>query len=528
VSVPRRLHAPEENGSIVAIPPLDEVARLLEGNRRKLASPASDIMGRSWADLRQQARRAALATAQAYLAERGEPLPDYQPHSIVLAGHQPEIFHPGVWLKNFTLARLAKTHGLSPINLVVDNDTLKSAAIRLPIPPRQSDELPVLTHVPFDQWIGEIPYEERNVQDEDLWESFPQRAAEITRDWPFSPFLPQYWDEVNRHAKPSPLLGERLASGRRNIERKWGCHNFELPISALCRTESFAWFAAHLLTELQAFHSIYNDCVHDYRRQYGIRSRNHPVPDLAVDGDWLEAPLWAWRAGNKQRNRLFSRKRQDAIELRAGGETWPSLPAASGERMIREWLDLAESGYKIRSRALTNTLFARLFVGDLFIHGIGGGKYDELTDAIIRRFYRIEPPEYVVLSGTLQLPFTARKTTPKEVREQARQLRDLHWNPQRHLAYDGDGNSRLAELAGSKQTLIEFTPRTASERRQRFSELRRLTEALWPAVQDQIRDQADAVRESEQILATRTTLQRRDYAFCVYPESRLREFLAQA
>ena len=31
-------------------------------------------------------------------------------------------------------------------------------------------------------------------------------------------------------------------------------------------------------------------------------------------------------------------------------------------------------------------------LSDLFIHGIGGAKYDELTDEIIRRFFGIEPP----------------------------------------------------------------------------------------------------------------------------------------
>ena len=45
----------------------------------------------------------------------------------------------------------------------------------------------------------------------------------------------------------------------------------------------------------------------------------------------------------------------------------------------------------LRPRALTLTLFARVCLGDFFIHGIGGGKYDEVTDAIIRDYFGIEP-----------------------------------------------------------------------------------------------------------------------------------------
>jgi hypothetical protein len=388
----------------------------------------------------------------------------------------------------------------------------------------------VLTHIPFDRWTTEIPYEERTVQDENLWKSFPDRVAEATADWPFPSFLARYWDAVNRRADRSQLLGERLASGRRSIERVWGCHNLELPVSTLCRTDPFAWFAAHVLAHLPSFHAVYNASVHDYRKQYGIRSRNHPVPDLGVDGDWLEAPLWGWRAGQDLRGRLFSRRCGDVIELRAGAmETWPSLPASnSDEHLIQEYLGLQKAGYKIRSRALTNTLFARLFIGDLFIHGIGGGKYDELTDAIIRGFYRMEPPAYLVLSGTLQLPFASEQATPLEVKQQAKQLRDLYWNPQRHLMANGKELSHFTQLAQRKQDLIELTPPEPRDRRQRFIELRHLTTALRPAVQGQIRDGTSTFHALERSLTTRAILHRRDYPFCVYPETELREFFAQA
>src|SRR5262249_45745914 len=146
------------------------------------------------------------------------------------------------------------------------------------------------------------------------------------------------------------------------------------------------WFACHLLAHLPRFHAVYNDCVHDYRRQYGLRSRNHPVPDLAVEGDWLEVPLWAWRRGQHQRGRLLVRQHDQRLDLRVGAETGPALPLEPAG-IVRAWQELEPRGFKVRSRALTNTLFARMFVADLFIHGIGGGKYDELTDAIARRFY---------------------------------------------------------------------------------------------------------------------------------------------
>ena len=120
-------------------------------------------------------------------------------------------------------------------------------------------------------WTGEVPYEERTVNDEPLFASLPDRATPLIKDWGFVPFLPQFWAEACRQSARTPLLGERLVAARRTWERRWGCHNLELPVSQLCRTEPFAWFACHLLSDCERFHDIYNRCIQAYRRRYGIR-----------------------------------------------------------------------------------------------------------------------------------------------------------------------------------------------------------------------------------------------------------------
>src|SRR5205085_2214936 len=98
--VPR---APAEDGAVVCEPPLSEVGRLLAENRRRL-----DFADRAWADLRRDARRAAFEAARDYLRRGGEPLPEWNGERLILAGHQPELFHPGVWVKSFALHGLAR------------------------------------------------------------------------------------------------------------------------------------------------------------------------------------------------------------------------------------------------------------------------------------------------------------------------------------------------------------------------------------------------------------------------------------
>jgi hypothetical protein len=530
------LRAPAEDGAVLADPPLEAVGPLLDANRRRLHDGCAPVLGRAWDDLRRQARADALAAARDYLRAGGEPVPAADGDALLVAGHQPELFHPGVWVKNFALQGLARRHGGVALNLVVDNDTMKSAALRVPSPATAESAWPHAVTVPFDRWTGEIPYEERPVVDPELFRSFADRAGAVLAGWGYEPLLASFWPEVLRQYERTPLVGECFAAARRAFEQRWGCHNFEVPVSALCGTESFAWFAAHLLAELPRFHAIYNECVRAYRRLYGIRSRNHPVPDLAARGDWLEAPFWGWRPGAARRGRLFARAAGGRIELRtdAGDDPWPSLPRPelrtpnSALRTVEAWRGLGPAGWKVRNRALTTTLFARRFLGDLFMHGIGGGKYDELTDEILRRFYGCEPPSFLVLSATRRLPLPHYPVTPEDGRRLARVARDVYWNPQRHLDLRGAApDPPVREAVRRREEWVRREPAGRAGRRERFRALRELTERIRAPLagrEEQLRNELAAC---EQELEANAVLGRRDYAFCLYPEALLRPFCTQ-
>jgi len=275
---------------------------------------------------------------------------------------------------------------------------------------------------------------------------------------------------------------------------------------------------------LPHFHSLYNEIVAGYRRHHGIRSRNHPVPDLAGEGDWLETPFWAWHTGATRRERLFARLTNDGLELRAGEER--SRLSAKPQAAVSDWQNLQDHGFKVRSRALTTTLYARLFLGDLFIHGIGGGKYDELTDDLMRRFYQCEPPEYIVLSATRWLPLPRAAVTPDDCRRLRRELRDVHYNPQRHLD-EAENSESLSELARRKQEWIANRPQTRSERRERFRMLRALSDELRRPLQPREEQLRQQLLLCQKHLRANTVLQRRDYSFCLFPADVLRPFCSQ-
>ena len=99
----------------------------------------------------------------------------------------------------------------------------------------------------------------------------------------------------------------------------------------------------------------------------------------------------------------------------------------------------------------TTTLFSRFLLGDMFIHGIGGSKYDELGDEIARRFFGIEPPAFLTVSLTqrLGLPDDPTATDPSDL---LRRVRSLHHNPDRYLHEPYPDELRI--LIRKKQELI--------------------------------------------------------------------------
>src|SRR5439155_21073806 len=60
----------------------------------------------------------------------------------------------------------------------------------------------------------------------------------------------------------------------------------------------------------------------------------------------------------------------------------------------------------------------------------------------------------------------------------AREARDLHWNPQRHLPEGIRDRPEYGKAAAEKEEWIRRQPNDPAERRQRFEVLRELTERL--------------------------------------------------
>jgi hypothetical protein len=522
----RQFRAPRANRSALVEPPLPEIGGVVANNVQLHQQQDYDFQGRSLLQLSRQARRELLRDAQRWTSAYRDvdPLSASSTELIFLAGHQPQLFHPGVWFKNFVLGYLAQRYEAVGINLLIDSDTIKSTAVRVPGGPLDD---PTVVSIPFDLPGKPIPYEQRQILDRSVLADFGHRAAKRLAPLVPDPLLGQYWPMVVQRARQTENLGACLAQARHQLEGQWGFKTLEIPQSRVCQSESFAWFVAHLLAHLPRFREVYNASIRTYRHAHHIRNSAHPVPELAADGAWLEAPFWIWSTKNPSRGALFVSQRAGEVLLsnRAGLEiSLPLNPDADAARAVGRLLDLSCRGIKIRSRALITTLWARLVLGDLFLHGIGGAKYDQVTDLLIAKFFGLRPPGLMVVSATLQLPIPKPAEPWEDPTEIKQRLRDLQWHPERYVL--ADPSSPLGdptELVERKNRYIE-TSRTPENARVRFEELRRINEAMQPWVADLRHELHQRQAEAIHLQHREALLTSREYSFCLHPTGELREF----
>ena len=530
----RHLRVPRTDRSWLMLPSAEQAEAVVLDNIRALTEVELDVQGCTLSRLRAWTREAVYRAAYEYTRTWATSLPRQSDDSTwfkqapwIVGGHQPTLFHPGVWGKNFALGRLARRLSGISLNLVVDNDTVASQAIKVPTGTIND---PHLESVSFDQSQLKQPWEDVTVQDRQVFESFGSRVTASLHGWNYEPLITEFWPQVIAHQEVSPRVADGFTAARNQCERAWGVENLELPLSRLCQLPPFLWFVSHILAQLPRFWDIYNQSVRDYRRRNGIHSTSHPVPELTQRGEWREAPFWVWRSGDQRRSRLFARRTGDRIELAVDGqEPLGDLPLDRGcdaQQGVARLQELQAGGLHLRTRALTTTLFSRVCLADLFVHGIGGAKYDEITDDLIEQFWKLPVPRYWTVTGTLQLPLGAHAATQADLDQQRRNLWDLQWNPARALSDSAE--SEVRQLSEEFSTVLDVMPDDSlSARRARHRELTRIKSALSDAARARIPAAKTQLNEVNRQLAANRILQDREYSYVLYPAEKLNSFLTQ-
>jgi hypothetical protein len=307
----------------------------------------------------------------------------------------------------------------------------------------------------------------------------------------------------------SASLGAVLAAGRHQLEQEVGLKTLEVPVSLVSQTDAFARFATSIVNRQAEFNVSYNGRVKQYRSLHGIRSKAHPVPELENSDGWLESPFWIWSVAHSTRKRLFVKPIGREIQLsdRSG---WTAQ--FSTRHLATAWREIEATHVSIRPRALVTTMFSRLVLSDLFLHGIGGAKYDQLTEVIADDFFEVTLPSFSTLTATKHLPLGYSVVAAQDRTELRHQIRQRKYHPERFI----DPEKPAKAIIARKRAAIESSQLSRIERHREIEETNRL---LGLFVSDQIEDLATKMEIVSSQLRNSQILNSREYSFCLFPES---------
>jgi hypothetical protein len=501
------LEIPETSPEAVATPAFATWEARARANRAALADSDVRIGGTRLGDLRRSTRADVVALAAEYTASLGVPVVRASGTLVLATGHQPGFVHPGIWIKYLALARMTPADGIG-VNFIVDNDVAES--IGADIPHRSGGRIR-RTRTPLAVGGPDVPAELIAAPSAAAWPGFIAAIEAHVRTLG-EPEIEGAWARARELPAPPQHVGiaGAVTAPRRALE---GPRPYiDLPISWAMRVPGFRRLALAILHDARRFASIHNGMLASYRAHYGVRTAAQPFPDLDVGGAAVEVPFWYIKDGRRHPLAVNVETRR----IIAGGIDVGPLPDDPD--------DAAWAREPVRPRALTLTMFARLLASDFFIHGLGGGRYDRATDAVMRAFFGVEPPTYGAATATLFLPFASGGPRIAERRRLHRLLMDLQHNPDRFLSGDGQVAQAVPQaLIDEKWTLIRALERagadalTRRERRAATQRIREINVLLQPLVDTRVADVQDQLRRIDDHDAEAAATAYRGYPFLLFP-----------
>jgi hypothetical protein len=393
-------------GESVCVPPLCDWRKLAE--RQRAEKPGLDSLRDAW-------REELLALAVAHTVSLGLPVPSIDPKApFILSGHQPYLYHPGVLYK-YRLLTLSARAGLLALNISVDTDVSDGFAAKIPSFEGKYRK--------FTRYLAPSAIKSFYCDVVSDKSAFAVLVSDVERDLGSVPesvfdfgkkFLRDelLFELPDKTADAMTILRRRYAGG-------WEGAVLEAPLSEICGTKGYFEFTYGLLSEAEKFADIFNVALGNYRAEHKLRSTANPFPDVAKAPNGVETLFWLVKGRARE---TLSVSPGTGLTINGVGEAYDS------DSLMALF---QEKGWRLWPKAVVLSLMNRLYLGDLFVHGLGGAKYDRITDEVIRGFYQLEPPPFATAS--LSLSAETLENPAHRLLELRQKLREMDFHPEAYL-----------------------------------------------------------------------------------------------
>lgn len=414
---------------------------------------------------------------------------------LIMAGHQPYFYHPGVMFK-YRLLRRASADGALCVNLSVDTDP--SDGIYAKLPHYDGGWRKGARHLApeaMGAFFADVRTDGRKVKEftrsalADL-ASLPERELFAGG----ARFL-EGMSSTDGEGAVAALVRWRLIYSAR-----WEGAVLELPLSALCETGGFFDFAFDMTSRADDVARVFNGALAAYRAEHKLRSRANPFPDLAMGEGGTETLFWLVRGAKRETLSV----RAEGGKVAFGGASFVDGAA------LRD--HCAAEGLRLWPKAVALSCMARLYLSDLFVHGVGGAKYDRITDALIRGVYGMEPPVFATASAT---PAEVAENPSARLMELKQTLRETGFHPEDYL------ETPPPALIEEKRSLLATIHLAGADKKaigQRLSAINGELAALLGPFKKGLEER---ITEAERLAARHESLCDRELAYFLFPPESL-------
>lgn len=487
-----KLLAPKGDGEMLIWPDGRQLLRDTWANHQALRGDAGRIAGVPLAHLRRWMRR--------WLGHADDAAP------ILATGHQTELYHPGVWMKNVVIALAAQRIGATAIHFAVDSDAPKHLVYRWPGGGFPITDDPNLTKA---RWSGGLASPTRpHVED------LSRQAKEAASRWGFAPACDDFFDTLAHLAEHNVGLSEAITNAHHATDRALSLRHQTLVSSHMSRTTGYLLFVHDICARADEYVRVYNAALADFRHTHDIVSPGRPMPDLALDEEFCEVPFWLDDLADGARKRASLARLDNKWALFANDDQFIFDAGVTDAWVAAEGLGawLLRHRLRLSPRALTLTSFLRLAVVDQFVHGIGGAIYDQVTDRILQNWHGIEPPKFSVGTITMYSPAAAgrQRTDLEPLAREARRLR----------------HQLLGERKMQLVKEISDAPRQSSERSMLFSQMHREL-ALAAGSDPRMAAQEARIAEARKASALDSQIFDRELPYTLQTSDRLMQVVGQ-
>jgi hypothetical protein len=390
---------------------------------------------------------------------------------IYVTGHQPEIFHPGILFKDLILNKLSLMHNAFPLHINVDTDIFEFKYIY----PQIDDNNLNISKFEYHQ-DKLFMFEEFNLGKETELLKILNDQELILKDILNESVYKFAFEYINK-IKNLIYSKEKFHNISNIIRNNFLINNnMNIPtikLSEFIQLDSFSYFVEIISNRNPEFIERHNNSLKKYRELHKIKNHAQPIPDM------IENELPFWELNNENGNRIH-----------------------------------AKTPFNLNTtyspRAITNTMFIRLFLSDLFIHGRGGARYEAISDSIIENFFGSKSSPYFIASATLYLENNNKfKTLNISLNELNVIIRDLNYSPEKFIE-----SSDFLKI--EKMKLQERFKDQNEDKKYLNQEIQKINIAIKDKIKDKIEYYNKIKENFNQYQSNIESLENREYPFFYY------------